>query len=504
MPKGIKQSPLEKVLLKSAKKYMLFLKGCTWLKFKFEGDSTSVLIQPSCHSTSKEFQDSLDDDEEDTRSSHEYLNDLEGEYQAKDLLAKSKRFFNKGTQRFSSAKETDQIKCHKYSKKGHFARDCWSKTLDEEEVSSYDKETKVKALMALTDEERIFDGKESDKNGEWAKITIKSQLTEDTSSCGSKDLVFVKSSTDNSDMSITSNNLHKSSEAEDSTLPNHDTDEVPSNKSQRNTTDPSAVVSKFLAHDYDLANESSVCSTLLLLLKKLDGAEPCSRPKNVKSILKSKSTFKVETLKGITLNEPSSAPAKEEELILEILNMSQKNYETCGSSVHTISDHNDIEWFRKRETPHAKKAESSNALRSKTPTKSEYVAPPSIDVVRKWFSMLGYGEEVSTKGTLRKSLFPLSIANGIHIDYTNFFWEDIILKLKKKQREKVVFYTRFLSLLIMHKMKEDYGTYKVTLYPTQIFSVNNWALKLNQPQEPSFTDHILAICALDKPVITPP
>ncbi|GJY83681.1 retrovirus-related pol polyprotein from transposon TNT 1-94 [Tanacetum coccineum] len=136
------------------------------------------------------------------------------------------------------------------------------------------------------------------------------QITEDTSSCGSKDLVFIKSSADNSDMSITSSNLHKSSEAEDSTLPNHDTDEVPSNKSQRNTTDPSAVVSDSPASDYDSADESSVCSTPLLPLKKLDGAEPGSGPKTVKSILKSKSTFKAETLKGITLNEPSSAPAR--------------------------------------------------------------------------------------------------------------------------------------------------------------------------------------------------
>ncbi|GKA45389.1 hypothetical protein Tco_0738185, partial [Tanacetum coccineum] len=54
-----------------------------------------------------------------------------------------------------------------------------------------------------------------------------------------------------------------------------------------------------------------------------------------------------------------------------------KNYETCGSNVHTTSDHNDIGWFRKREALQAKKAESfkasktksSNALRSKTPTK---------------------------------------------------------------------------------------------------------------------------------------
>ncbi|GJT35055.1 hypothetical protein Tco_0925474 [Tanacetum coccineum] len=93
------------------------------------------------------------------------------------------------------------------------------------------------------------------------------------------------------------------------------------------------------------------------------------------------------------------------------------------------------------------------------------------------------------KGTLKKSLFPsrwrllmaqiiqclggktggfdqitnkdaiilYSLANGINIDYANIFWEDIILKLKKKQREKVVPYTRFISLLIMHKIKEGHG-----------------------------------------------
>ncbi|GKE29701.1 hypothetical protein Tco_1445085, partial [Tanacetum coccineum] len=39
------------------------------------------------------------------------------------------------------------------------------------------------------------------------------------------------------------------------------------------------------------------------------------------------------------------------------------------------------------------------------PHSSEYVAPPSINVVRQWF-LIGYGEEVSAKGTLRKSLLP--------------------------------------------------------------------------------------------------
>ncbi|GJU05131.1 hypothetical protein Tco_1121561 [Tanacetum coccineum] len=224
-----------------------------------------------------------------------------------------------------------------------------------------------------------------------------------------------------------------------------------------------AVVSDSPASDYDSADESSVCSTPLLLpLKKLDGVEPGSGPKIVKSILKLKSTFKAETLKGITLNEPSSAPARgnksssasktnlaptgklknvkvEDDPPLAMHRTGQgesssrsrplrplvsfpscihyeynshhsddclyyptceicgsydhnthdhnkiisqrrginprnpqhvtKNYETCGSNVHTTSDHDDIEWFRKRETPHAKKAKSSNALRSKTSTK---------------------------------------------------------------------------------------------------------------------------------------
>ncbi|GJY92486.1 hypothetical protein Tco_0508268 [Tanacetum coccineum] len=83
-----------------------------------------------------DFQDSPDD-VEDTRSSHEYSNDLEEEYQERALLAKSKRFFKKGTQR------------------------------DDEEISSNEDEvTEVKALMALTDEERVSVGKESARNGD--------------------------------------------------------------------------------------------------------------------------------------------------------------------------------------------------------------------------------------------------------------------------------------------------------------------------------------------------
>ncbi|GKB25678.1 hypothetical protein Tco_0865079, partial [Tanacetum coccineum] len=301
------------------------------------------------------------------------------------------------------------------------------------EVSFNDNEvTEVKALMTLADEERVSIGKESARNGEWIKIFMKK-------------------------VSITGSNKPNLSETEDSTLSNHDSGKHP-----------------------------------LLPQEKLTGAKPVSGPKTIKSILKSNSTFKAKTLKGIIINEPSSAPARGNksslasktnstlagklknvkmeddpplailmkelnELKLQIsrnkssyfrnknsqqVNLPQdpdlqgqqylflhayivdimiinlmivytipyvkyvdamimilmvitiislrrgikprnpqhvtKNYETCGSNVHTTYDHNDIKWFMKREALQAKKAvsfkasktESSSALRLKTPTKS--------------------------------------------------------------------------------------------------------------------------------------
>ncbi|GJU63995.1 hypothetical protein Tco_1245830 [Tanacetum coccineum] len=247
----------------------------------------------------EDFQDSPDD-EEDTRSSQEYMNDLEEEYQARALLV-------------------------------------------EEEVSSDDNEvTKVKALMALADEERDSVGKEIARNSEWIKISMKkihtllvmednddrksfldyleqiptqkkkilgiNQLTEDTFSSRPKYLIFIKSSADN--VSITDSNKPRLFEAENSTISNHDTGKIPVVKSQRNITDPSVAVTESSVTNYDSADESLVCSTPLPPLKKLDGVEPISGPKTIKSILKSKSTFKTETLNGIIINKPSSAPAR--------------------------------------------------------------------------------------------------------------------------------------------------------------------------------------------------
>ncbi|GJY82811.1 hypothetical protein Tco_0496187 [Tanacetum coccineum] len=127
---------------------------------------------------------------------------------------------------------------------------------------------------------------------------------------GQKDLVFVKSSADDTKVSIPGVERPWLSEAEGFILPNHDTGRILPAESQRNTTDPSVAVTDSSATDYDSADESSVCSTPLPPLKKLDGAEPISGPKTIKSILRSKSTFKAETLKGVIINEPSSALAK--------------------------------------------------------------------------------------------------------------------------------------------------------------------------------------------------
>ncbi|GJV81566.1 hypothetical protein Tco_1517436 [Tanacetum coccineum] len=121
------------------------------------------------------------------------------------------------------------------------------------------------------------------------------------------------------------------------------------------------------------------------------------------------------------------------------------------------------------------------------PHSSEYVAPPSIDIVRPWFETIGYGETVPAKGTLKKSLRPPSLANGINIDYASIFWEDIIIKLNKRHRGKNLPYTRFLSLLMMHKMKEGYRDAKPVVFKAPKPSSN--AERVPQCTKPGHKKH---------------
>ncbi|GJT26857.1 retrovirus-related pol polyprotein from transposon TNT 1-94 [Tanacetum coccineum] len=378
----------------------------------------------------EDIQDSPDD-EEDTRSSHEYLNDLEEEYQARALLAKFKRFFKKvpsyqspfhskslsspqhkpelrPTKDFKAKynKVKDKLALLSSSASASKASTVKNKGLiveayewDEEEVSSDDNEmVEVKVLMALAGDNDAV-SKEGARNDEWIKISIRKvhtllemednddrktyldylcidlnyveeqrnnllskhrdlilkenknlrtelkelttitetwlnssnkvnqcineqipsqkkrvlgvdQLTKDPSSSGQKDLVFVKSSANDTKVSIPGVERPWLSKAKGFILPNHDTGRILPAESQRNTTDPSVAVTDSSVTEYDSADESSVCSTPLPPLKKLNGAEPTSGPKTIKSILKSKFTFKAETLNGAIINEPSSAPVK--------------------------------------------------------------------------------------------------------------------------------------------------------------------------------------------------
>ncbi|GJX94898.1 hypothetical protein Tco_0349484 [Tanacetum coccineum] len=173
----------------------------------------------------QDFQDNPDD-EEDTRSIHEYLNDLEEEYQERSLLGKSKRFFKKGTQRFSSAKATDQTECHKCGKKelrptkdfeakynkvkakltllsssasASKASTVKNKGLiakayewDEEEVSSDDNAmVEVKVLMALAEENDAV-SKESARNKE---ETIESKVRKEGGGGLENDIRLIENTT---------------------------------------------------------------------------------------------------------------------------------------------------------------------------------------------------------------------------------------------------------------------------------------------------------------------
>nr|GEU31392.1 retrovirus-related Pol polyprotein from transposon TNT 1-94 [Tanacetum cinerariifolium] len=339
----------------------------------------------------------------------------------------------------------------------------------------------VKVLMALAKENDVVI-KESARNGEWVKISLRKFWAKRPCLCR----IF--------NIKVTIPDVERPwfSKAEGFILLNHDTSRILSAESQRNTIDPSVAISDSSTSDYDSADESSICSTLLLPLKKLEVVDPISRPKTIKSILKSKSTLKAEALKRVIINEPSSAPAKGNKsfstskvhsapasklksvkikddpplaLVMKELNnlklkvskishltpehlkslgrassRSQiprplkrffppcthcggldhlsnaclyshvcglcrsydhdtnglnriislereinprnpehafKRCKVCGSSTHTITDHYDIEWFKRGETLQAKKAEalrltrveSSNANKSKTLTK---------------------------------------------------------------------------------------------------------------------------------------
>ncbi|GJW90671.1 retrovirus-related pol polyprotein from transposon TNT 1-94 [Tanacetum coccineum] len=320
-----------------------------------------------------DFQDSPDD-EEDTRSSQEYMNDLEIEFHERAFLAKSKRFFKR------------------------------------EEVSSNDNEmVEVKVLMALANDESSAVGKESARNGEWVKISMRKENTKilkenqalrKTVLTRQKDLVFVKSSTEDTNVSKPNVERPWLSEAKGFNLLNYDTGRILSTKSHVNVIESSVtmIVTDSSVTDYDSAKEStSVCSTPLSPLEKLPGAEPQNElqpgPKTIKSILKACSTRKDETSKDVIINEiiNYSAPAKGTKNV----SASKKNSASFGKLKNVITEvyeHGSASQnSRKGEALQAKKVESLNANRLRLPPKGhitgvksylhKYVEQPGPKVV---------------------------------------------------------------------------------------------------------------------------
>ncbi|GKC59167.1 hypothetical protein Tco_1086765 [Tanacetum coccineum] len=221
-------------------------------------------------------------DEEYTRRSQEYMNDLEMKFHERALLAKSKRFFkwapfqNNPQPKFISSfhqhkpglrpTKDFEAKYNKVKAKLAFLSVGTSASKssqvknqgliveayewDEEEVSSDDNKTvEVKVLMALADDESGNVGKESARNSEWIKIFIRKcineqipnqkrkilgvdQLTEDPSSSGKKDLVLVKSLGDDTNMSIPNVERPWLSETEGFNFPNRDTFRILPSESQ--------------------------------------------------------------------------------------------------------------------------------------------------------------------------------------------------------------------------------------------------------------------------------
>nr|GEV70867.1 retrovirus-related Pol polyprotein from transposon TNT 1-94 [Tanacetum cinerariifolium] len=252
------------------------------------------------------------------------------------------------------------------------------------------------------------------------------QLTEDPSNFGKKDLVFVKYSADDTKVSIPAE-----SQVNRTNPPVAVTDSL---ATDYDSTDESSVCSTPLPLLEKLAGTYAVSGpkTIKLVLKSnstfkakalksvtinepsLDSAKvnnkalalktnsaPAGKLKNIKCKDDLPLAIVIKELHDLKLQI-----SKNQSLIPEIINLNRsydhdtdghnrvifirrgikprnpqhviKTYETYGSTVPTTTDHNDIEWFRRDEALEAKKAtahksnkiESSNASRSKTPTKS--------------------------------------------------------------------------------------------------------------------------------------
>ncbi|GJR82966.1 retrovirus-related pol polyprotein from transposon TNT 1-94 [Tanacetum coccineum] len=206
-------------------------------------------------------------------------------------------------------------------------------------LSNDNEMVEVKVLMALSEENDAI-SKEGAKNGEWVKISMRKVHTllemEDNDDRKTYidylciDLNYVKEQRKNL-LSKHRDLVHELNACKEQLfiLLIHDTGSLLLTELQRNTTDPLVAVTDSLATDYDSADESSVCNTLLPPLNKFDGViinEPSSAPaKGNKSSLASKvNSTPAGKLKSVKIKDDTPLAIKERS-IQEILNMASKD-----------------------------------------------------------------------------------------------------------------------------------------------------------------------------------
>nr|GEY58818.1 hypothetical protein [Tanacetum cinerariifolium] len=84
-----------------------------------------------------------------------------------------------------------------------------------------------------------------------------------------------------------------------------------------------------------------------------------------------------------------------------------------------------------------------NSLRAQYLSHSSmYVTLPFITIVRPWFATICHNGKIGAKGTLKKSYLPLRWSKWYPSRLSKIIWEDLIHKLNKKTKEKIVPYPR--------------------------------------------------------------
>ncbi|GJZ16293.1 retrovirus-related pol polyprotein from transposon TNT 1-94 [Tanacetum coccineum] len=243
---------------------------------------------------------------------------------------------------------------------------------DKEDVSSDDNEmTEVKVLMALADDENVAVGKESARNDEWVKITMRKVHT----------LVDIEDNDERkSFLDYLCIDLNYVEEQRNNLV-------ILLFESQVNTIDPPVAVTDSSATEYDFADESSVCSTPLPLLEKLTGVainKPFSAPAKAKASTSKTNSTPTSKLKNVKTEDdfPLANVMKDlSDLKLQI-SKNQSSYsrnnksQQCERTDHRTCDH--AEYMSTINMSQHLKSQGGSSSRSRTSRPSKHFFPPCI------------------------------------------------------------------------------------------------------------------------------